>query len=70
MEYYVAIKRMKYDICSNMDRSQNILLSKRSQIQDNLLHDTIYIKFKNRVRELEIPVVVAWWWWWWGVWLT
>lgn len=49
MDYYSAIKKRTITvfaaICANL---KTTTLSKRSQPQMRTLHDSIYVKFKNR----------------------
>ena len=49
MEYYTAMEKSKHliHITAWMNLTHNEI-SERSQIQEYLLYDSIYIKFKNR----------------------
>lgn len=38
---------------SNMDELYNIIMSKRSQRQEFLLYDSVYIEFKNTQRSVK-----------------
>ena len=60
MEYYLAIKRMKYAICSNMDL-EIIMLSEVRQRKTNIIHYHLYVESKKvKQRQISYTIIYMW----------